>query len=114
MGRTIGLVSLVCSLALVALLTALSMQHDGPTSTTAKRAEKEASAAVAGLNFSAAATELEAYRGEHASYAGATLPPSFGVTLVRADAAAYCLQGGVGTGVQHFVGPSGPAAGGPC
>jgi hypothetical protein len=114
MGRAFSLVAVVCSLAIVALLMALTMQHNGPTSPTAKRAESEASSAVAGLNFTGAATELEAFRAENATYAGASLPASFGVTLVRADAASYCLQAGTGTAVQHFVGPGGPAAAGSC
>ena len=114
MGRAFGLVSLVCSLALVAILMALNMQHNGPTSSTAKRAETEATAAVAGLNFTGAATELEAFQAENATYVGATLPPAFGVTLVRADAASYCLQAGVGSSVQHFSGPGGTPAAGPC
>ena len=114
MGRAFGLVSIVCSLALVAILMALNMQHNGPTSSTAQRAETEATAAVAGLNFTGAATELEAFHAENATYVGAVLPPSFGVTLVRADAASYCLQAGAGTSVQHFIGPGGPSAAGPC
>ena len=114
MGRAFGLVALVSSLALVAVLMALNMQHSGPSSSTAKRAEAEANVAVAGMNFTGAATELAAYQAEHTTYAGATLPPSFGVTLVRADAASYCLQAGTGTALQHFVGPGGPAAAGPC
>jgi hypothetical protein len=114
MGRAFGLVAVVSSLALVAILMALNMQHSGPTSATAKRAESEANVAVAGLNFTGAATELEAFHAESGTYAGATLPPSFGVALVRADAASYCLQAGSGTSVQHFVGPGGSAAAGPC
>src|SRR2546421_3657469 len=114
MGRAFGLVATVCSLALVAILMALNMQHNGPSSSTARRAEQEATAAVAGLNFTGAATELEAFHAENATYAGAVLPPSFGVTLVRADAASYCVQAGAGTAVQHFVGPGGPSAAGPC
>ena len=114
MGRAFGLVAVVSSLALVAILMALNMQHSGPTSATAKRAESEANVAVAGLNFTGAATELEAFHAENGTYAGATLPPSFGVALVRADAASYCLQAGSGTSVQHFVGPGGSAAAGPC
>ena len=42
------------------------------------------------------------------------LPPSFGVTLVRADAASYCLQTGVGGSAQHFSGPGGASAAGSC
>ena len=114
MGRAFGLISIVGSLALVGILWALTMQHSGPTSSTAKRAEADATAAVSSLNFTAAATQLEAFHAENATYAGAALPPSFGVTLVRADAASYCLQAGVGGAVQHFAGPGGTAAAGPC
>ncbi|TML02841.1 MAG: hypothetical protein E6G36_10890 [Actinobacteria bacterium] len=114
MGRAFGLVSIVCTLALVAILMAMNMRQNGPASPTAKRAEKEAIAAVASLNFTGAATELEAFHAENDTYAGATLPPAFGVTLVRADAASYCLQAGVGAAVQHFTGPGGTPAAGPC
>jgi len=114
MGRAFGLISIVVSLALVAILWALTMQHSGPTSSTAKRAEADATAAVSSLNFTAAATQLEAFHAENATYAGVVLPPSFGVTVVRADAASYCLQAGVGGAVQHFAGPGGTPAAGPC
>jgi hypothetical protein len=114
MGRAFGLISVVCSLVLVAILMAMNMQHNGPTSATAQQAEREANAAVASMNFTAAATELEAFHAENATYAGATLPPAFGVTLVRGDAASYCLQAGTGASVQHFTGPGGAAAAGPC
>jgi hypothetical protein len=114
MSRAFGLVAMVCSLAIVAILMALNMSHNGPTSKSAKSAEAEASAAVGSLNFTGAATELEAYRAEHATYAGAVLPPAFGVAVMRADAASYCLQAGVGQTVQHYVGPGGTPAAGPC
>ena len=105
---------MVCSLAIVAVLMAVSMGHNGPTSKTTKRAEAQATAAVGSLNFTGAATELEAYKSEHATYAGAVLPPAFGATVVRADASTYCLQAGVGGTVQHFIGPGGTPAAGPC
>jgi hypothetical protein len=114
MSRGFGIVALVCSLGIVAILMALNMSQNGPTSSSAKKAEAEATAAVGGLNFTGAATELEAYKAEHATYSGAALPPSFGVTVVRADAASYCLQAGVGGTVQHYVGPGGTPAAGPC
>ena len=58
--------------------------------------------------------ELEAYKAEHATYAGAALAPAFGATVMRADASSYCLQAGVGGTVQHFIGPGGAPATGPC
>jgi hypothetical protein len=114
MGRAFGLVATVSSLAIVAVLMALSMGHSGPTAKSTKLAESQATAAVGSLNFTGAATELEAYKSEHATYAGAALPPAFGVTVVRADAASYCLQAGIGGTVQHFTGPGGTPASGPC
>jgi hypothetical protein len=113
-SRAFGLVVVLCSLAIVGVLMALNLGQNGPTSQTAKRAEAEGIAAVGMVNFTQAGTELEAYRAEHETYAGALLPPSFGVTLMRADATTYCLQAGVGGAMQHFVGPAGPAAAGPC
>lgn len=114
MSRAFGLISIVCSLALVAVLWALSMQHSGPTSERTKQARDEATAAVSSINFTAAAPELEAYRAEHGTYAGASLSAGFGVSLVRADATSYCLQSGVAASAQHFAGPSGATAAGPC
>ena len=76
MGRAFGLISIVCSLALVAIMWALTMQHSGPTSATAKQAEQDATAAVSTLNFAAAATELEAFHAENATYIPIALPGS--------------------------------------
>jgi hypothetical protein len=114
MGRAFGLVAMVCSLAIVGVLMMLNMSQNGPRSKSSKRAEAEATAAVGSLNFTAAATELEGYKSEHATYAGAVLPPAFGATVVRADATSYCLQAGIGGTVQHFTGPGGTPAAGPC
>jgi len=105
---------MVVSLAIVAVLWAMSMQSHGPSSSSTQRAERDATDAVSSINFTAAGPELEAFRAEHGTYAGAALPAAFGVTLVRADAASYCLQSGAGSSVQHFTGPSGAAAAGPC
>jgi hypothetical protein len=114
MGRAFGLISIVVSLALVGILWATMMQSNGPTSARTKQAREDATIAVSTLNFNAVAPELEAFRAEHGTYAGATLSPAFGVTLVRADATSYCVQAGVGTSVAHFDGPSGSTAAGSC
>ena len=114
MGRMFGLVATLCSLALVGVLTMSSMSHNGPTAKSTKVAEAKATAAVSGLNFTAAAPQLEAFKAENGTYAGATLPPAFGVTVVRGDATSYCLQAGVGGAVQHFTAPGGTPAAGPC
>ena len=62
--------------------------------------------------FTVAATNLETQRASTGSYVGAPMPD--GISLVRADASAYCAQL-VGTGpVAHVVGPGGGVADGPC
>jgi Tfp pilus assembly protein PilE len=114
MGRGFGLVSLVSALAIVAGLWMLMARETGPTSERVKQAKAEATAAAGSINFSQAALELEAYRLENGTYAGAALAPAFGVTLTRADAASYCLQAGAGAAVQHYAGPGGTPAAGPC
>jgi len=114
MSRGFGLVVLICSMAIVAVLMALNASQNGPTSKSAKMTESQATAAVSSLNFTQAGTELEAFHAENGTYAGAGLPASFGVTLVRADATSYCLQAGIGGAAQHFTGPAGPLAAGPC
>lgn len=114
MSRAFGLVVVICSLAIVAALMALNAGQNGPTSKSAREAEAQAKAAVGSLNFMQASTELEAFHAENGTYAGAAVPPSFGVTLVRSDAASYCLQAGVGGSMRHFAGPGGTATAGPC
>jgi hypothetical protein len=114
MGRGLGLISLLSSLAIVAALMALNMRETGPTSERVQQAEAQATAAAGSLNFAQAANELTIYHAENGTYAGAALPPSFGITLVRADALSYCLQSRIRGSEQHFVGPNGPAAAGPC
>jgi hypothetical protein len=39
-----------------------------------------------------------------------SLPPAYGIAVVRADAASYCLQ----RGAEHVDGPNGTPAPGPC
>jgi hypothetical protein len=114
MSRGFGGVMVICSLAIVAALMALNARENGPTSESVRRAEAEATIAAGSLNFVQAGTELEAYHAENGTYAGAALPPSFGVMLVRADAASYCLQSGTAGSVQHFTGPGGTSTAGPC
>jgi hypothetical protein len=111
---TLGVVGLLASLALVGTLWIGNARQTGPTSQSAQRAETQAQAASAAINFSQAALQLEAFHAQAGTYAGASLPASFGVTLARADAASYCLQAGSGASLQHLVGPGGRPAAGAC
>ena len=112
--RSLGVVSMLAAVAIGGYLFLAQVRESGPTSQTGERAQAEATSGAAGVSFQAAAPVLQTWFAEHGTYAGATLPASFGVTVVRADAASYCLQAGAGQSVQHAVGPGGSAAPGPC
>src|SRR6478735_7673368 len=66
--RVFGLVAMVCSLAIAGALMMLSMGNNGPSAPKTKLVKAEATAAVGSLNFTAAATELEGYKAENATY----------------------------------------------
>ena len=109
-----GVVSLLVALVLVGALWGMNAGKSGPSSDQAKQAESQAQQVSAAANFGQAAIQLETFHAENGTYVGATLPPSFGVALVRADASSYCLQMGAGAAVQHVVGPGGQPAAGAC
>lgn len=62
--------------------------------------------------FVVAQQNLQIQLSSAGTYAGAQMPP--GLTLVRADAAGYCVQLSDGGPVSHLQGPNGTAAVGPC
>jgi hypothetical protein len=110
--RSLSLVSLLVTLVVVAFLWTRSAQDTGLTSSDTP---SDAAKVVAAFNLQQAAPALEAWRSRAGTYAGVTLPPSNGVTLVRADAASYCLQAGAGPNVQHLARSEGNApVDGPC
>ncbi len=111
--RSLSLVSLLVTLAIIAFLWSRSAQDSGLASSSG--APDDAAKVAAAFNLQQAGPALEAWRAENGTYAGVTLPPSNGVTLARADAASYCIQAGTPPNVQHLVGPSGNApVDGPC
>jgi hypothetical protein len=113
MTRSLGVVSLVVSLALAGWLVAAQMKREGPTAKAGSTAIAQASEAAMTLTFRQAETALEQSHGLNGTYAGADLA-GFGVTLVRADASSYCVQAGQGGALSHENGPGGAPAAGPC
>jgi len=105
---------MLVSLVIGAFLFVSQMRSQGPTSPTVTHAETQAEQYVASTNFSAATELLQANFAANGTYAGTQIDPSYGVTLVRADATTYCLQGGSGTALEHEDGPDGSPAPGPC
>jgi hypothetical protein len=112
--RGLGLVSLLAGLALMGALWAMQAGHNGPSSGPGRGVESKAAQVSATADFAQAALQLQAYYAANGTYTGATLPPSFGAILPRADAASYCLQAGAGAATQHVVGPGGTPASGSC
>ncbi len=114
MGRSLGLPLLLVSLVVGGILFAQELKSSGPTSPAVTQAETQAVAAVAGANFGAADAALQAWFADHGTYQGATLDPSYEVSIVRADASSYCIQTAAGQAVEHEAGPGGPALPGGC
>ena len=110
--RGLSLVVLILALGIAGYVFSRQAQSVGPTSQLVENAKADASSAVAAVNFQAAVPAMESYFAEHTTYAGAALPPAFGVLVARSDAVSYCLQDRVGA--QHMSGPAGTVQPGPC
>ena len=105
---------MLVAVAIVGYLVSVQARTTGPTSEAGERAQAEATAQAGAASFQTAAPVLQAWHAERGTYAGATLPPAYGVVLVRADDTTYCLQSGSGATAQHLVGPTGTPAPGAC
>jgi hypothetical protein len=105
---------MLVTLVIGGILLASQLRANGPTAPAVTRAETQAQNDVAGINFAGADNAMRASFALNGTYAGATLDPSFMVTLVRADATSYCLQTTAGSAVEHEVGPNGTPQPGPC
>jgi len=110
MSRSLGFPLLIVSLAIGGFLFVKQSQTVGPTSSVAQQAETQAAVAASATDFNAALPDLQAWFADHGTYAGVTLAPVYGITVVRADATSFCLQ----SGAEHQVGPAGPPQPGPC
>ena len=114
MGRTLGLPLMVISLVIGAILFASQMKSQGPTSPAVVQAETQAVVAVSSTNFQAGDAAMAAWLAEHGTYVGATIDPSYMVSVGRSDATTYCLQTAAGASIEHENGPGGAATPGPC
>jgi hypothetical protein len=112
--RFFATISALVALAAGAYFFAASANDEGPASTQVRTVERQAAEAAATANLQAAATELENFMAANGTYQGATLTAADDVVLVRADAAAYCIETGVGAAVEHEAGPGGSPQPGAC
>jgi hypothetical protein len=111
--RAFAFVSLLASLAVAGYLVKGQLATSGPKSPAGSRAIDMGVQAAAGVNFQQAVAALEQFRAANGTYAGASLA-GLGVTLVRSDAASYCLEAVVGGTVFHETGPNGAPSAGRC
>ncbi len=95
-GRLFGYVFMLAALAVGGYLVFKAAQDTGPTSANQQQLEDSANQVSASINLQQATPAMEAWFSTTGTYVGAQsqLPPSFGVTLVRADKFSYCLQAG--------------------
>jgi hypothetical protein len=107
-GRLFGYVFMLAALAVGGYLVLKAAQDAGPTSANQQQLEDSANQVSASINLQQATPVMEAWFSTTGTYVGAQsqLPPSFGVTLVRADKFTYCLQAGSSANVQHMNGPN--------
>ena len=109
--RGLSIVSLLVTMVVVAFLWTRNAQDAGLATSDAPN---DAAKVAAAFSLQQSAPALEAWHSVNGTYAGVTLGTA-GVTVVRAEAASYCLQAGTGSNVQHVVGPNSNApVDGPC
>ena len=112
--RALSLVVIVLALGVAGYVFARQAETAGPTAQLVQDAKADATAGVIAVNFQQAVPVMESWFAANATYAGAVVPASYGVTVVRADAVSYCLQGGAPGAPQHLRGPGGALEPGPC
>jgi hypothetical protein len=117
MGRSAGLVTLVLSLVMSAVLLASQWSGThGPAAPTAGNSGPvaRATAAAAEATQILADRELAAYQAEHGTFEGAQVNGISGVTVRSADASGYCLQIESGGSTLYDAGPGGSLSARPC
>jgi hypothetical protein len=110
MARALSLVSMLAALAIGGWLVS-AQGHSTQGGRTPSQQIDAARQAASALTFQQAETQLEQAHALNGTYAGASVA-GFGVTLVRADAASYCLQ--TRDASSHLTGPGGTPVVGPC
>lgn len=106
--RMFGIVSVLIAMAVAAKGGMLPFGSSGSNASGRSPLQQQIDQAT----FTGAEATLDAYHAGTATYAGAPAVP--GVTVVRADAASYCIQAQAGTTIEHELGPGGAVTTGPC
>jgi hypothetical protein len=116
MTRGLGLVSLVVSLVVSAMLFSSQLSHGGskPVGPQQNPLVQQATSVAATASAMQAERELAAYQAEEGTFVGATLTGVQGVTLLHAETATFCLRIASSGGVLYDAGPGGTPSANPC
>lgn len=109
MLRVLGIPALLVVVVVGLYLASQDAKSSAPTPAD-QQAISQAQSVGAQANFGQVLPVLQAYFDQNQTYAGATLPPGSGVTLVSVGTSSYCLQ----TASEHEDGPGGTPQPGPC
>ena len=119
MGRSFGIVTMVVSLVISAILLVTELTGQGGSAPA--RGKPNQTAPVARANTAAATVaafeadrELQAYQINHGTFAGAQVADISGVSVRRADTAGYCLQVVTNGVALYEAGPGGSLSAQPC
>src|SRR4051794_2582207 len=107
MTRTFSILALVAALTIGGFMLSAQAGRRSQEKDTTTAAVEQAGAVASTANFQQAALALQARQLESGPFAGTDLGGFGGTTLVRADAASYCVQAGTGPSVAHLAGPGG-------
>ena len=119
MGRSLGIVSMVISLVLAAILLAAQLRGTGSSGPVGGKLDQNAPIQRADTAAATAAAfeadrELQAYQIDHGSFVGAQVTDVSGVSVRRADAASYCLLVVTNGVALYEAGPGGSLSPQPC
>ena len=109
MTRGLGLVSIVVTLVVSAMLFSSQLSNGGakPASPKQNPVVQQANTVAADAAAMQAEHELAAYQADQGTFVGATVTGIPGVTLLRSDSTTFCLQIASGGGVLYEAGPGG-------
>ena len=114
MTRGAGLILVLISLVIGAVLFTMQSKSAGPTSPAVAHDEALALSTAAVSVFQPVAQVLQVDEAQSGTYVGAQLPAGSGVTVVNATSSSYCLEASLDGTLMHEEGPSGAPAQGPC
>jgi Tfp pilus assembly protein PilE len=109
MTRGLGLVSLVVTLVVSAVLFSSQLSNGGakPASPKQNPVVQQANSVAAESAAMQAEHELAAYQADQGTFVGATVTDIPDITILHADSTTFCLEIAAGGGVLYDAGPGG-------